>query len=99
MILMKVSFSQVIMLVIVDHLLTHLLNYFCSTIWLIWLNGRVFINELSGCGSNPVAVFQTSVIAPVLSKEFLDTQVTTECRFTLKCVCDMRRTDSHINGT
>ena len=95
MILMKVSFSQVIMLVIVDHLL----NYFCSTIWLIWLNGRVFINELSGCGSNPVAVFQTSVIAPVLSKEFLDTQVTTECRFTLKCVCDMRRTDSHINGT
>ena len=25
---------------------------------------------------------------PVSSKEFLDIKATTECRFTLKCVCD-----------
>ena len=44
--------------------------------------------------SNPVAVTQTSDFSPVSSKEFLDIQVTTECRFTLKHVCDMTRTYS-----
>ena len=31
---------------------------------------------------------------PALSKEFLDIQVTIECGFTLKCICDMTRTYS-----
>ena len=33
---------------------------------------------------------------PVLSKEFLDIQATTECRFTLKCAHDMIITYSKI---
>ena len=45
-------------------------------------------------GSNPVAVTSTSDIASVSSKEFLHIHATTECRFTLKCVCDMIKTHS-----
>ena len=33
---------------------------------------------------------------PVLSKKFFDIQSPTEWRFTLKCVCDMIRTQSEI---
>ena len=42
-------------------------------------------------GSNHVAVIYS---APVLNKELLDIQATTECRFTLKCVSDMIGTHS-----
>ena len=45
-------------------------------------------------GSNLVTVTQTSDIASVLSKEFLDIQATRECRFTLKLVSNMTRTQS-----
>ena len=45
-------------------------------------------------GSNSVAVTSTLDIASVSSKEFLDIHATTECRFTLKCVCDMIKTHS-----
>ena len=41
-----------------------------------------------------VAVTQNSDTALVLSKEFLDIQITIECRFTLKRVRDMKRTCS-----
>ena len=47
-------------------------------------------------GSNLVGVIQTSDIAPVSSKEFLDTQGSLERRSTLKCVCDMIITYSHL---
>ena len=47
-------------------------------------------------GLNPFAVIQTSDIAPVSSKEFLDIQATTECRSTLKLVRDMIMTYSLI---
>ena len=47
-------------------------------------------------GSNPVAVTQTSDIAPVSSKEFLDIQATIECKFTLKRVHNMIITYSLI---
>ena len=40
-------------------------------------------------GPKPVAATSTSDIASVSSKEFLDIHATIECRFTLKCVCDM----------
>ena len=43
-------------------------------------------------GSSPVAVAETSDIAPVSSKEFLEIQTTIECGFTLKRACDMVRT-------
>ena len=46
---------------------------------------------------NHVVRKQTSDIAPVLSKEFLDTQATIECGFTLKRVHDMIRTYSQMN--
>ena len=39
-------------------------------------------------GSSPVADTQISDITSVLSKEFLDQQITIECRLTLKCVRD-----------
>ena len=45
-------------------------------------------------GSNTVAATSTSDIASVSSKEFLHIHTTTECRFTLKCVCDMMKTQS-----
>ena len=43
-------------------------------------------------GFNPVAVTDSSnlvPIAPVSSEELLDNQANIECRFTLKCMCDM----------
>ena len=45
-------------------------------------------------GSSPVAATSASDIASVSSKEFLDIHAITECRFTLKCVCDMIKTHS-----
>ena len=29
-----------------------------SMIWSVWLNGRVFVYELSGCGSSPVGIIR-----------------------------------------
>ena len=48
------------------------------------LNGWVFGYELSGCGFKCSCSYLTSDITPASSKEFLDAQATTECRFTLK---------------
>ena len=45
-------------------------------IWPVWLNGWVFICELSGCGLESSCSH--------LSMEFLDIQATIECGFTLK---------------
>ena len=45
--------------------------------------------------SDPIAVISTSDIASVSSKEFLNIQATTECRFTLKRVRNMIRTHSY----
>ena len=49
-------------------------------------------------GSNSVAVTSTLDIVSVSSKEFLDIHATTECRFTLKCLCDMikRQSPCHL---
>ena len=54
----------------------------------------VFIYEPCGCGSESRCCQD---IATVLSKEFLDIQATTECRFTLKRVREMIITYSHSN--
>ena len=43
-------------------------------------------------GLIPVTVTYIEDIALVLSKEFLDIQATTECRFALKSVYDMIKT-------
>ena len=61
-----------------------------SIILPVWLNGRVFIYELSACGFGSLKL----QISLVLSKDFLDIQATIECRFTLKHVCDMIKTCS-----
>ena len=50
-----------------------------SNIWSLFTNYVVV-------GLSPIAVTSTSDIAPVSSKEFLDTQATIECGFTLKCM-------------
>ena len=54
---------------------------------------------LSGCRFESSCNTWTSDIAPILSKEFLGIQATTECRFTLKCICDMMRTHSQMHHT
>ena len=48
-------------------------------------------------GSSPVTVTETSDITLVLSKEFLDIQVSIECEFTPKRLRDMigRRSQMH----
>ena len=43
-------------------------------------------------GSSPVAVTSTSDFSPASSKVLLGIQATTECRFTLKRICDMTKT-------
>ena len=53
---------------------------YSSIIWLVWLNGWMFIYKLSDS--------LTSDIAPVSSKEFLDIQATIEYKFTVKLVRD-----------
>ena len=45
-----------------------------------WLTNEVVV------GTSPVVVIQTSDIAPVSNKEFLDIQATTECGFCLKLI-------------
>ena len=70
-----------------------------SIILPVWLNGWVFVYELSCCGFE-------SHCSPLnfrdhLSDEqdVLDIQATIECRFTLECVRDMIRTYSqNFNG-
>ena len=47
-------------------------------------------------GSNLFAVTWTSDNVPVSSKNILDIQATTECKFTLKRVCDFIRTHRSI---
>ena len=50
-------------------------------------------------GSSPFAFTSTSDFAPALNKEFLDIEAAIECGFTLKHLCDMRRTYSQFNHT
>ena len=53
----------------------------------------LFTNQVV-VGSSPVAVTQTSDIAHVSNKNFLNIQATIECGFTLKRVRDMIKTYS-----
>ena len=62
-----------------------------------WLNGWVFIYELSGCGFKSSCSHLTSDFVPASSKEFFDIQATIEWGFTLKPIHDMIRTYSHEN--
>ena len=64
-----------------------------SIIWPVWLNGLVFVCELSGCGfKSRCSHLNFRYWAPVLRKEFFEIQATKECRFTLKLVRDKIRT-------
>ena len=47
-------------------------------------------------GSSPVAVTETSDIAPVSGKAFLDNQTTTECRFTLNAYVTLIKTHNQV---
>ena len=63
-----------------------------SIFWPVWLNGWVFVYELSDC-------CHSNFRCRVSSKEFLDIQETLECSLTLKCVRDMIVAYSHIDIT
>ena len=53
----------------------------------------MFVYELGFCVEFIlVAVTEMTDIAPVWSKQLLDIQATTECRFTLEGVCDVKQT-------
>ena len=60
-------------------------------LWLRWhiLRSYRFVAEVT---------FKLQIV-PVSNKEFLDIQATTECGYTLKCVCDMTRTYSQMHCT
>ena len=66
-------------------------------IWPVWLNGWVFVYELSGCGCKCCCRHLSSDFATDSSKEFLDIQVTIEFVLTLKRVPDMIRTYSQMH--
>ena len=62
-------------------------------------SNSLLVYEISGYGSNLVAVIETSDTTPVLSKKLLDFQETIECRFTLKHVRDMIKKYSQMHLT
>ena len=66
-----------------------------SIIWPVWLNGWVFVYELSGCGFESSCSHLNVRSTLASSKEFFDIQATIECRFTLKHVRDMIITYSY----
>ena len=68
-----------------------------SIIWPVWLNGWVFVYELSGCGLESSCRHLNFRFRACLSKEVLDIQATIECGFTLKRVRDMIRTYSQMH--
>ena len=70
-----------------------------SVIWPVWLNGWVFVYELSGCRFGSSCNHLNFRFRAASRKEFLDIEATIKCRFTLKCVRDMIRTYSHMHRT
>ena len=64
-----------------------------------WLNGWVFVYKLTGCSFESRCSHLNFRYRAVSSKMFLDIQVTAQCRFTLKRVCDMIRTHSPLDFT
>ena len=65
-----------------------------SIIWPVWLNGLVFVYELSGCGFESSCSHLNFRFHAYFEQEFLDIQAIIECGFTLKRVRDMIRTNS-----
>ena len=56
-----------------------------TKIWPVWLNGRSYDYELSGCGFEScfsLLIFRYQEV-PAMRREFINIQVTSECRFTL----------------
>ena len=53
---------------------------------LFWLNGGLFFDELSGCGFESCCCHLNLRYYTFFEQ---GDQATIECRFTLKCICDM----------
>ena len=70
-----------------------------SVTWTVWLNGWVFVYELSSCGFEPCCCHLNFRYRAFLSKEFLDIKATIECRFNLKRVHDIIKSYSQIHRT
>ena len=71
-----------------------------SIIWLVWLNGWVFVYELSACGfESHCSHLNFRYLACFKQEEFLDIQATIECGFTLKRGRDMIRTCNQMHCT
>ena len=60
-----------------------------SVVWPVWLNGWVFVYQLTGCG------FESHWYHLNLNKEFFDSQGIIQCRFILKHVRDMIITNKY----
>ena len=69
-----------------------------SFIWPVWLNGRAFIYELSGCGFESRCSRLILQIRRLLrAKNSLTFRQTIDCRFTLNLVRDMITTYSQMH--
>ena len=61
----------------------------------VWLNGWVFVYEHKWLRVR-IPFQSLKLITPLSSNEFIDIKRTVECRFTLKRLCDMMRTQSQF---
>ena len=80
----------------------HCTDGYSQHVWIIWsvcLDGWKFVYKLSGCGFECCCSHLNADILSVLSKEFGDIQATIEFGFSLKCICDMIKTDSQLHCT
>ena len=74
-------------------------SQFTSIISFVCPNGRVFFEEISGCGFDSHSSHLNFRNFSYLQQEVLDIQAITECRLTMKCVRDMIMTFSEIVNT
>ena len=69
-------------------------------VWAVWLNGWLFVYELSGCGfESSCSHLKASDFFLFSSKGFLDIQATIRCGFTLKRMRGMVITYSQMHRT
>ena len=70
----------------------------CAKCWSVWLNGLVFIYELSGCGfESPLLSLKLQIWRLLRTRSSLTFNQTIECSFTLKLVRDMIITYSQLH--
>ena len=70
-----------------------------TIIWPVWLNGWVFVYELSGCGFESSCHHLNFRFRACFQQGVPDIQATIECGFTLKRMREIIRTHSQMHRT